>query len=182
MIYYLKGEIVTKGKDFVVMEVSGVGYKILLPENVIPSLKKKECQLFCYMVIGEKDMRLFGFITEENLKFFESLLKISGIGPQTALKVASIAPMEKLKKGVEEEDEEIIDEILKIGKKKGERVIFEISGKIMKEERDDEAINILKELGFSKKEAQNALRDISKKESVEKRVEKALRNLGNGKR
>jgi len=183
MIYSLRGKIKAKEENFVVMEVSGIGYKVLMTPQSISSLpEEKEISLFCHLLPGEKELKLFGFPTKGNLDFFQKLLKISGIGPQTALKVASIASMEELKRGVEQEDKEIIREILKIGKKKGERVIFEISGERVKEPQEDEVFQALKELGFSKKEIESALKGVSKEKDTKKRIEEALKNMSHGKK
>ncbi len=181
MIYYLDGKITIKGKDFVVIETQGVGRKVhMSPEAVLdlPSVNNK-FKLFCYLNIGRDSQRLYGFPSKENLDFFESLINISGIGPKTAVQVASIATMDKLKEGIRNDNQEILDKIFKIGKKKGQRVIFELSRRVKEEPEDDPAIETLISLGFSKKDANAALKGASKDISVEERVKEALKLLDN---
>jgi len=181
MIYYLDGKITIKRKESVVIDVNGIGWKVFMDSAAVSELPEegKNFKLFCYLNIGRNSQRLYGFSGRENLEFFEKLINLSGIGPKTALQVASIAPMEKLKKGIKDEDPEIMDEIFKIGKKRGQRVIFELSRTIKEKPEDDDAVKALVSLGFSKSDAAAALKGISKDNSVDERVKKALKLLDN---
>ncbi len=177
MIYYLKGKIAEKENSFLVVDVGGVGYKV----SISYEEKKKIGQnilLYCFMQKTEKDIRLFGFKDKENLELFEKLTKISGIGPKTALQVASIASIKELKEGIEKEDSEVMKKIFSIGKKKGQQVVFELSRKIIKENKEDEAFLVLKNLGFCEKKISEALKKVPKGKNEEERVEEALKILG----
>ncbi len=183
MIYYLDGKIAIKGEDFVVIDTGGVGRKAYMSSDAIKNLppKGEDFKLFCYLNIGRNSQRLYGFPSKENLEFFESLINLSGIGPKTAVQVASIAPMEEMKKGIKNDNEEILDKIFDIGKKRGQRVIFELSRRIKEEPgKDDGAVQTLTSLGFSKKDAKAALKGVSKDKSVDERVKEALKLLDNG--
>ncbi len=163
------------------LEVNGVGYKIFVSPEIKSSLKS-DTTLFCYHQRTEKEDRIYGFQKEKSLELFERLLRISGIGPKTALQIASHTSLEELKEGIEKEDERILQKIFSIGEKKGQQVVFEISRKHIKKscsEERDEALEALKELGFKEKEANEALEGVSKKKNKEKRVEEALKKLGN---
>ncbi len=176
MIYYLRGEVTDKGSDFVVVDVNGVGYKVFVSEETKENLKGK-ITLFCFTHFTGKALKLYGLEDKDNLSFFEDLMKMSGIGPKSALSLASIAPMKKLKVAIEKKDKAVMEKILKIGKKKGERVIFELSGKYIKIEKD-ETFKALKGLGFEGKEIEDALSRVSGKKSKEERVKEALKILG----
>ncbi len=183
MIYYLKGKIVIRKEEFLVIDVGGMGYKVLVSPEVKDSLKEN-ATLYCFVQKGEKEDRIYGFKSEENLKLFERLLKISGIGPKTALTIASCASMEELKKGIEKEDKKVMEKIFSAGEKKGQQVIFEISRKMVEkrekdEEGKDEAYETLRGLGFKDGEIKKALRKVGKNEKKEKRVKEALKMLGN---
>ncbi len=176
MIYYLKGTITIKEKDFVVIETGGIGYRVFISgEN---DDFKKTTTLYCFMQKNEKDIRLYGFKKRENLELFEKLMKISGIGPKTALHIASIASVEELKEGIEKGDKQVMQKIFSIGKKKGQQVVFELSRKFVKETEDDDAFKILKNLGFCDTEINEALKKTSEKKSEEERVSEALKILG----
>lgn len=173
MIHHLKGEVTEKDKDYVVVDVNGVGYKVFVSSEIQVSGKTT---LFCYMHNTGKDIKLYGFKERENLSFFKDLMKISGIGPKAALQLASIAPMDEFKKAVEKEDKEVIKKILKIGKKKGERVIFEVARRQIKIEKDD-AFDVLKGLGFDAKDIEDVLEKIPKEKDKEEKVKEALKLL-----
>ncbi len=177
MIYYLKGKIIIKEDDYLVIDVNGVGYKVFAITEEIEE-GDKEIVLFCFTQSTEKDIRIYGFREKENLLFFEKLINISGIGPKTALRIASIASMPELKKGIEEDDREIMKKIFSIGKKKGQQVIFELSRKFIEEEKKDEAFLALKNLGFCEKKISEALKKVTKGKNEEERVEEALKILG----
>ncbi len=176
MIYYLKGEIVITEKDFVVVDVNGVGYKVFVASSAVLS---KKVILYCYMQVTDKGFRLYGFENKENLDFFEKLMNISGIGPKTALRIASIAPMEEMKEAIKREDEEIMKEIFSIGEKKGQQIVFELSRKFIKEPEKDEVFETLQELGFSQARIKEVLKKVSCDNSKEERVKEALKILGN---
>lgn len=180
MIYYLKGKVIVKEDDYLVVDVNNVGYKVFAITEEIEE-GDREIALFCFTQSTEKDIRIYGFKEKENLLFFEKLINISGIGPKTALRIASIASMAELKKGIENEDKEIMKKIFSIGKKKGQQVIFELSRKFIEEEKKDEVFDALKGLGFSDVEIKEALKIIPAEEEKEKRIEKALRVLGKDK-
>ena len=176
MIYYLKGKITIKEKDFIVLDVAGVGYKIFIDLNNNNDFNG-ETIVYCFMQKNEKDIKLFGFKEKENLELFEKLMKISGIGPKTALRIASIASVEELKNGIERKDEAVMNKIFSIGKKKGQQVVFELSQKFV-EEKNGDAFQTLKNLGFCDSSINRALKKVSDAKTEEERIEKALKILG----
>ncbi len=175
MIYYLKGKISIIEEDFVVVDVGGIGYKVFMNCEGLP---KGETTLYCFMQSTENGIRLYGFKQKENLELFEKLTKISGIGPKTALRIASIASVEELKRGIEQEDKVVMKKIFSIGKKKGQQVVFELSQKFIKEAEEDDAFQTLKNLGFHEAKIHSALKKASKEKTEEKRVAEALKILG----
>ncbi len=175
MIYYLKGKITIKEKDFIVLDVNGVGYKVFVDLN--NNDFKEETTIYCFMQKNDKDIKLFGFKEKENLELFEKLMKISGVGPKTALRIASIASVDELKKGIEKEDDAVMSKIFSIGKKKGQQVIFELSQKFI-EEKNDEAFQTLKNLGFCDEKISKALKKVKDAKNEEEKIEKALKILG----
>ncbi len=177
MIYYLQGKVVIKEKDFVVVDVNGIGYRVFVDRETEDFDDK--ATVYCFMQKTEKDIRLYGFKRKENLELFEKLTKISGIGPKTALRIASIASVEELKRGIQKEDKRVMKKIFSIGKKKGQQVVFELSQKFIKETEEEDAFKTLKTLGFCDAEINEALGKISGEKSEEERVSEALKILGN---
>ncbi len=177
MIYYLSGKITACEEDFVVLDVAGVGYKVYIckeerfKENTITTV-------YCYVQKTDTETRLYGFKEKENLELFEKLIKISGIGPKTALPVASSLTIEKIRIGIESEDKQVLKKIFSIGKKKGQQVVFELSRKFIKEAEEDEVFETLKELGFCPREIHKVLDSVLEKKNSEKRIKEALKLLG----
>lgn len=186
MISYLKGKIIFRGKRFIILDVKGVGYKVFLSEETLSKIPeiKEGLKVFCYLDSQRNNLDLYGFLKFEELEFFQLLKDIPSIGPKSALEIAHLGPIGKIKKAIEKDDKKIIDQIYEIGKKKGQRIILEISREIKKpkpkkEVKKDDAFLALKNLGFSSREVKQALSKVSKNvKDTEKKIKKALKILG----
>lgn len=183
MISYLYGKIISKKDKFIVLEVNNIGYKVFLSKKALNELEEeKNVKLFCFLNVKENGLDLYGFLSEGELEFFEILDSIRGVGPKAALEISSLGPIDKIKNRIIERDEKLLSGISGIGSKKAETIILELSRKIKvsaKSENIDEAEDALINLGFSKNEAKNALKNIPQaiKDSEEK-VKQALKILG----
>jgi len=186
MISYLKGEIIFKGEKFTILDVRGVGYKVFLSKETLSKIPeiKESLKVFCYLDSGRNNLDLYGFLKYEELEFFQFLKDIPSIGPKSASEIAHLGPIDKIKRAIEKDDKKIIDQIYHIGKKKGQRIILEISREIKKPKskkkvKKDEAFQALKNLGFSSKEVKHVLSRVPRNiKDTEKRVERALKILG----
>jgi len=183
MIHYLKGKIEFKGEKFLVIEVAGVGYKVFCSPNTLKKISmSKEIKLFTFLYLREETAELYGFLTQDELELFKTLNEISGIGPKTALELSSFGSLENLKK--EMEKEEFHQKIKGIGKKKMQKILLELTGKIKEiskkgEEIRDEALDVLVSLGFPGQKAKEVLSRVSREvEDTEGRVKEALKILG----
>ncbi len=186
MIGYLKGKILFKGKDFLIIEVNGVGYKVFVSKNTFPKVdnQKGEVEFFVWPYLKRETIELYGCPNQEEFSLFTLLEALPGIGPKTALSLASIGSLEKLKRAVEKEDDEFLSSIGGIGKKRRQRLLLELTGKLREIEgqkplQGDESLEALIALGFSRQRAKQALLRVSKeiKETGE-RVTQALKILG----
>ncbi len=189
MISYLEGEIIRKGENFVLLKTNGVGFLVFCSEKTLNRIPQKETNLkmFCHLDVGERSLKLYGFLEYKELDFFKMVRNISGIGPKAALEISSLQPLEKIKKEIKEGHTKIFEDIPGIGKKKAQKIILELSGKIVQEKEEKrkevkekpEEINALVNLGFSEREAKKALSEISPKiKNTEERIKKALEILG----
>ena len=187
MISYLQGKIIFKKEKFIILGVNGVGYKVFLSQKTFTKIpeKGKELKLFCFMNVRENSMELYGFLGEKELEFFEILEGIRGVGPKAALEIASLGPLENIKKKIEAQDSSLFEGIPGIGKKKAMTIVLELSGKIKdlspkkKTKEKDEAIDALTNLGFSKQKAKEALAGVSEHiKDTEGRIKSALKILG----
>lgn len=187
MIRYLKGKIIDKSEKFLVLETSGVGYKVFVAPEILDIQKNEEVlELWIYHVVREDASDLFGFAEKEDLSFFELLIGISGIGPKTALGILSVATTSTLKKAVVTGDVSHIVKVSGISKKVADKIVLELKGKI-KESSDEsiyshkeevDAIEALKSLGYSHKDAREALKEMPANFSTSQRIKEALKILG----
>jgi Holliday junction DNA helicase RuvA len=134
MIEYIKGILVESTPLKTVLELNGIGYKILIPLSnyaKLPSLGKQVC-LFISSVIREDSHRYFGFLTSEERDLFETLIEISGVGPKTALALLGHLEPTDLQIAVSQSDLTSICKVPGIGKKTAERLIVEMRDKVQK--------------------------------------------------
>jgi len=191
MISFLQGKIILKKENFIILEVSGVGYELFLSARSLERIPEigQNLKFFCYLDVGERSLKLYGFLNYDELELFKLLRNISGIGPKVALEISSIGPPEKIKKEIKTGNEKIFEGIPGIGPKKVKKIILELSGKlkdfasIPKEEKDDlsrdESFSALVNLGFSKERIRKALSQIPKEiKTPEEKIKEALKILG----
>jgi len=199
MIAFLKGRPVSAGTDCVVIDVSGVGYKVFVPTPIIGKLSetKEDVIIHTYMHVREELMQLYGFLQESDREVFEILIQVSGIGPRVALGVMSAMPVSSFVSAVVQEQVQVLTQIPGIGKKTAQRVIIELKDKLVKldagsvpemmfdsgslPDESGDALNALIALGYSAVEAKKVLAKIvgtGDLLSPEELVRKALKELG----
>ncbi|MDP3982255.1 MAG: Holliday junction branch migration protein RuvA [bacterium] len=183
MISYLKGNVLVRFRDAVVVNTGGVGYKVFVGEE--SSLAKGDMgELFCSMRVKENTIELYGFQNPEALELFEMVNTIPGIGPKAALAISSLGSIEDLRKAVREKDEEYFKRVKGVGKKKVQKVILELTGLLeaafshgREPEHDRDAAQALMSLGFSRRDALEALENIPNDLSPEEKVKAALKSV-----
>lgn len=187
MISYLSGKIILKKDKFVIIEVNGVGYKVFLSQHTLSRLPENSDNLkvFCFHNIKEEASDLYGFLTYDELDFFEVLMDIRGVGPKSALDIAALGSLEKIKSRILAQDEKIFAGIPGIGAKKAMTIILELTGKIKllggakSKGSADPAEDALIQLGFSKQQAKEALGNVDPSiKNMEERIKAALKSLG----
>lgn len=185
MIASIDGKIIQKGARFVIVDVSGIGYKTFLSSDALAKSKEGESAKFwTHLHVREDSMELYGFLEKDELKFFENLISISGIGPKSALGVLSLAPVDTLRHAISSGDTSYLTKISGIGKKTAEKIVLELKDKFAGEkvkfeietEHDSDILDALISLGYTQKEAREMVqkipRDIKGRES---RLKEALR-------
>ncbi|MFW5853538.1 MAG: Holliday junction branch migration protein RuvA [Patescibacteria group bacterium] len=176
-------------KTVIINTAGGVGYMIYVTSPTKTELiKKKDIELLTYLVVREDTLDLYGFIDNEELTFFKLLLKVSGVGPKGALNILSVASPEVLQKATASGQVDYLKEISGIGPKSAQKIILELKDKLKNlttneniNDEDTEALSALKALGFSGREAYNALQKISPDiKTVNEKIKAALKNLNSG--
>lgn len=199
MLAYIKGNLEVKTTGYIVVETNGIGYKIFMSETAIEKLGEigKEVKIHTYMRVREDDVSLYGFNTNEELRMFELLLSVSGIGAKSAISILSNITPSSFALAVITNDINTLKKLPGIGVKSAQRVILELKDKLKTEEavsknepseeikvaiqEDDkvsEAISALQVLGYSRKEIDTAIGKIDTAElTVEDIIRKGLNNL-----
>ncbi len=134
----------------------------------------------------EDALDLYGFLTEEELNFFEMLISISGIGPKTALNVLNISTVSTLKRAISTNDTSHLTKVSGIGKKVAEKIVLELKDKVGSSDENDislrdeiDAVEALKALGYSQRDAREALKKVEKNiVKTGDRIKEALKILG----
>ena len=178
MFYYIRGELALLDSQTAVIDVSGVGYKLLISGTTCGALagkQGKEVKLFTHLAIREDAWDLYGFATDEELTAFRMLISVSGIGAKSAVAILSLYTPEKLCLAIVNGDSKAIARAPGIGAKTAARIVLELKDKIAKEltpaDGEDvsdaptpsgdsygEALNALLVLGYTRSEAASALR------------------------
>ena len=190
MISHLTGQIIHKSLNSVVLEVSGIGYKVSMPSETLSEITKsgnKSLSLWTYQAIREDSSELYGFLNRETLEFFELLITISGIGPKTALSVLNASSIENLQMAISSGETSYLTKISGIGRKLAEKIVFELKEKVgggkgelsgvMKGDAD--VLEALISLGYSEREAREAIKKLPKNVTgTSNRVKTVLKVLG----
>jgi Holliday junction DNA helicase RuvA len=188
MIVSIKGKIKYIGGNFLEISPDNFGYKVYcLPKTAGAHSVGQEIEIFTHLHVREDLLDLYGFDTREERDFFEQLIGISGIGPKGAMGVLSAGPLDLLKKGIASGDTSVLTRVSGIGQKTAQRIIMELKDKLRDigiGEGDDlreggDIIEALTGLGYSRYQAQQALREVPENiEGVENKVKEALKILG----
>ncbi len=190
MIGFLKGKVDLLQRPFAMIDVNGVGYKVLIPESIFSKLSEgASIKLFTYTYVREDALDLFGFLEAEDLRLFESLLTVSGVGPKTALNIFSFGERKDIIEAIIKGDVAFFTSVPRLGTKNAQKIIIELknkmggtadldlSGKDLQE--NAEVAQALKNFGFSTGEAQKAVRLVKKEGiSTEEKIRLALKALG----
>ena len=174
MYYYIKGTLVQKNDNYIVVDANGVGYMIYTSLNSMQNTGEigKKITIYTYLHVREDVMDLFGFTTIEEKNMFMQLISVSGVGPKAALSILSVTTPAKFAVAVITNDVKTITKASGVGPKMAQRVILELKDKMktdeleidLEDESDDilsdnrsEAISALVVLGYSSNDAQKAL-------------------------
>lgn len=131
MIALLRGTLAYKSIDHVIIDVSGVGYRLFIPLSTFYSLPETgEISLYTHTHVREDALLLYGFLTLEEKELFVTLIGISGIGPKLAVNILSHSPVAELKNAIATSDVKRLSGLPGIGKKTAERLVLELKDKI----------------------------------------------------
>lgn len=160
MIAYLSGKIIFTKTGMVILLTNGVGYKILIPQN-INQPENVEANFFIHQHFKEDAQDLYGFRTYTDLELFEKLISVNGVGPKAGITILSNFEAQKIIDGIINEDLTLFQSIPGVGKKVAAKIILELKSKISglsgngvigKIDEPDDMIDALTSLGYKKQE------------------------------
>lgn len=208
MLAYIKGTLEMKMTGYVVIDVGGLGYKVFMSDVGIEKLGNigDTIKVHTYYKVREDDISIFGFNTLEELKMFELLIGVSGVGAKTALAMLAVCEPSEFALAVISEDIKTLTSIPGIGPKSAKRIVLELKDKIKTEQqveaiknqvnqnnittnaiqkaiknndKVDEATAALQVLGYNKKEIEKVFEKLETEElSIEELIKKGLALLG----
>lgn len=179
MYGHFKGYIESSFDDRIILDVNDIGYEIYMPESEIINIKenKEKIKIYIYLNVREDEMKLFGFVSQNNLDFFKKLISVSGVGPKMALGIISNISPNDMCIAIATENIVALKSIPGIGPKMAQKIIFELKDKVQKEDLEkaskaaekicaneknvDEAVTALEVLGYSKKQIKEVIERVN---------------------
>lgn len=197
MIAYIKGNIEIKAKEYIIIEVNGIGYKIFMSSSAINELEQgKTTKIYTYLKVKEDDVSLYGFLNNEELVTFELLIGVGGIGAKSAITILSNISPSKFALAVITNNVNALKKLPGIGPKTAQRIILELKDKMKTQEaiedeespleaaisldnKANDAIEALCVLGYAKRDIENVITKIDTSNlTVEDIIKQGLRYLG----
>lgn len=195
MIASVRGTLIAIAADHAVIETGGVGWLIYAPRQVLAALGAigTEARLFTHLLVREDSLTLYGFDSVEQRQLFETLLGVTGVGPQAALNLLSSGTTDEIRLAIAAGDVARLARTPRIGKKLAERLVLELKGKLDLKglptatgvspavaAANAELSEMLVSLGFSSVEAANAIAALPPDAplDLEERLRLALRHFG----
>lgn len=195
MFAYIKGSLEEKSTNYIVIDVNGIGYKIFMSNISINEIGEigAKVKVHTHYYVREDNISLYGFLTHEELKMFELLLSVSGIGAKSAIAMLSNITPASFACAIISNNVALLKKIPGIGPKTAQRIILELQDKLKAEqeltkveeqeeikiinsgENVEEATQALQILGYNKKEIEKAFEKIANLDvSVEELIKKGL--------
>jgi len=195
---YIKGTLTVLNPTHVVVEASGVGFEIQTPNSYrFQKFMDQEVVIHTSLIVREDAQLLYGFINQEEKDMFLSLIKVTGIGPKSALAILASSSPNEVKIAIENENDAYLTKFPGIGKKTARQIVLDLKGKVQINDVDSsqllniddnttdtlpiikEALLALEALGYSKRELTKVEKTLSKStfESVDEAVKKGLQLL-----
>ena len=193
MITHIRGKLVEKNPNNVIVECNGIGYILPISLQTFSNIPDREnIKLHTHLIIREDAHILYGFWEVIEREIFKLLISVSGVGPSTAITMLSSMNTEEIQRAIASEDVEKIKSVKGIGVKTAQRVIVDLKDKILKTYNisedlsipnntiKNEALSALEVLGFTRKKVDNIIQVIlqdSPNIKLEELIKRALKNL-----
>ncbi len=183
MLAYLQGKILQKTTNFLILENQGVGYKVLVPPEILERNLGDSVALYVHHKSADDGQTLFGMPDFPTLQFFEMLITVTGVGPKVALTIVSAAKIEALQQAIVNQDTEIFTRMSGVGKKTAERIILELKNKIAGGVLGEASVSgsdlfdALITLGYNPREVREVLPKVDAAADTQAQLKQALKLL-----
>ena len=192
MIARLQGKLEAIAADSVIVNVNGVGFQVFLPTSTLSTIGNvgKEVKLYTHLHVREDIMALYGFGSADELRLFQIITSVSGIGPKLGLAMLSAMNTDQLTMAIATGNADLLTDIPGVGKKIASRIVLELKDKIgagwitpaateITQENTD-VLGALVSLGYSAAEASRAIGSLPKSGnlSLEEKIKLALQYFG----
>jgi Holliday junction DNA helicase RuvA len=183
MIAYLKGQVLEKSLNYIILENQGIGYKVFVTPDVLEKPVGAEIALYTYMKVSDDGQSLFGLPDFATLQFFEMLITVSGVGPKVALSILSSAKVTDVQNAIASQDAGMFRRISGIGTKTAEKIIVELKNKLsvistQSSAGGAEVFDALLALGYKQNEVREVINKLDGSLSTEHQLKQALKILG----
>jgi len=187
MFGYLTGKIFDLKGTRAIVDVHGIGFIAHSTSSYLGKLKVgREASFWTHMAVRENSIDLYGFETEEELRVFELLITVSGVGPKSGLAILSVAGVKSIEEAVATGDTSSLTKISGIGRKTAEKIVLELNGKLVATRKgekgaseDVDVFDALKSLGYREREIQEIIKKLPKDlTGTSEKIKYALKNLG----
>lgn len=192
VIEHIRGKLAHKGGDYVVVDVGGMGYRVLVPQSTMDALPApgEPVELLTYLQVREDALNLYGFITDAERQVFLALIGVSGVGPRLGLAALSVLSPGQAFQAIAQGDVATLTSVPGIGKKTAERIILELRstaekvtvsmpGMVQPRPVEADALEALAALGYTRRQAEGAVAracaELGEKAKLDEVVRRALR-------
>ena len=188
MIGSLRGQVTHVGLDYALVEVGGIGYRVVAGPALLAKLRSgTDASVYTHHLVRDDQQGLFGFATTEELAFFELLMTVSQVGPRLALAITAAHPVTKLQLAIVTDDVDVFTSVSGVGRKTAQRIILELKEKVhaagiaaggAAASTDSDVVAALESLGYSATEARKAAGAVAGADgALDARIKAALQEL-----
>lgn len=187
MFGHITGKIFDLRGTRAIVKAGGIGFIAHSTPSYLAKLKTgQEASFWTHTAVRENDISLYGFETEEELRVFELLITVSGVGPKSGLAILSVAGVKSIEEAVATSDTSSLTKISGIGRKTAEKIVLELNGKLITTRKGDtragediDVFDALKSLGYRDREIQEIIKKLPKElDGTNAKIKYALKNLG----
>ena len=181
MFEYIKGIVTRTVANYVVIDYSGVGYKIYTP-NPYKFKEGETSKIYVYNHIREDENVLYGFSSEDERDLFLKLINVKGLGPKMAMPILATGSINGIIDAIDRENILYLKKFPKIGEKVARQIILDLKGKLVMSENasvdnSDELVLALESLGYKSSDIKNVIIKVDKTQDIEVQIKEALKLL-----